>query len=328
MIGDKFLKNRLYIHWRLPLWLVFSLCVSFAVSCQKPPIKINLISDQVSYKPQEPISIQIRVFNINKNIFGVNIPVIARYGFFDQDFHLRLAIIDPNGLPIPKKYSGAVSEPPPPYRLGEQFLVPVEIIFPNAQNVYVMNDARRYYHLGDTYGWYTAVVRTPLETFSSFTEDPTGKPYAELFSRCGKTYNPLSSNKIRFEITPVEPLHKAALRVHVNLLITTTDGSQQKVSALENAGVRLYRVSNIPPEYEPISKNVFGIIWNNVKSQQSGLTYANGKSTFSGVEQADYLILVRHPSFERAAIIGKLLTKDDAQWQTGRVVELDLSFSR
>jgi hypothetical protein len=321
------MKNGQYIRWISPTWLVLCLCLSFAVSCQKPPIKMNLISDNISYKPEDPIQMQIRVFNDNTNIFGQKRPVIARQGFFYQNFHLLLTIIDPNGVPVAKRFAEPAIEPALAYRSGNRFLVPVEIIPPDGENVYVMNDARKYYRLGEIYGWYTADVRASLETFSRYKERPTGELYGELFARCNKAYNPLSSNKIRFEIAPAEPPFKAALKVYVNLL-TATGGLQQKVSALENADARLYRVSKIPPKYMPISRKVYGIIWNNVKSQQSRLTYANGTATFSGIEQDDYLILARHPAFADVNITGKLLAKDDAQWQAGKVVELSLSVIR
>jgi hypothetical protein len=325
--GNKLMKNSQSIRRVTPIWLVLCLCLSLTVSCQKPPIRINLISDKTSYEPKEPIQMQIRVYNDKTNVFGQKKPVIARKGFFYQDFHLLLTIIDPDGVPVAKRHSGPVGEPAPPYRAGKRFLVPVEIIPAGSENVYFIKDAHKYYRLGEIHGWYTADVRASLQTFSRYKEGPSGEPYGDLSAWCNKAYDPLTSNKIRIEITPTEPPLRAALKVHVNL-ITTAGGSQQKVSALEDAEVRLYRVSKISPKYMPINRKVYGIIWSHVKPQQSRLTYANGRATFSGIEQDDYLILARHPAFANVIITGKLLSKDDAQWQAGKVVESFLSVAR
>ena len=53
-----------------------------------------------------------------------------------------------------------------------------------------------------------------------------------------------------------------------------------------------------------------------------------GVAVFSGIERDDYLLLARHPANVGVAITGKLVEKDDAQWQTGKVVESYLSVKR
>jgi hypothetical protein len=309
-----------------PIWLVLCLCLSFTVACQKPPIKINLISDKVSYEPKVPIQMQIRVYNDKTNVFGQKKPVIARRGFFYQDFHLLLTIIDPNGVPVAKIRPESLIEPAPPYRLEDRFIVPVEIIPPDGENVYVMNDVRKYYHMEDTAGWYTADVRASLETFCRYREGPTGEPYAELLSYWNKAYNPLSSNKIRFEIAPEEPPVRSAIKAHVNLTAAAGgSNTEENKTALENADVRLYRVSLIPQGYRPVNRKVYGAIWNNVRPQKSSLTDSKGVAVFSGIERDDYLILARHPVFAGVNVIGNLIVKDDSQWQAGKVVEFYLS---
>jgi len=323
------MKNRQSIRLIIPR-LVLCLCLSWAVSCQTtPPVRINLISDKASYEAEEPIKIQVRVFNDNINFLGQKKPVIARQGFFYQDFHLALTIIDPSGMVVAKKRSGSVIEPAPPYRVGDRFMVPVEIIPPDGENVYVMNDARKYYYLGDTYGWYSGIVRTSLETFSDYQEKPTGELYAELFSKCSKAYNPLTSNKIRFEILPPKPAVEATLKVQVNLL-AIVDGSGSKVSksVLENADVRFYRLSNIPPDYRPVSWKVYRVIWNNVKPEQSRLTHSNGVATFSGVPRDDYLILARHPVFSDGILTGNIIMQADFERPAGKAAECSLSVIR
>jgi hypothetical protein len=312
-----------------PIWLVLCLCLSFTVACQKPPIKINLISDKNSYEPEEPIQMQIRVYNDKTNVFGQKKPVIARRGFFYQDFHLLLTIIDPNGVPVVKRHPGPVGEPAPPYRAGNRFLVPVEIIPVGGENVYFMKDAHKYYRLGEINGWYTADVRSSLQTFSRYKEGPTGEPYGDLSAYCNRSYNPLSSNKIRFEIAPVEPPLQSTIKAHVN--ITAAPGGSNTGAnkvALENADVRLYRVSQIPKKYRPVSGKVHRAVWNNVRPQKSSLTDSKGVAVFSGIERDDYLVLARHPAFADVVITGSLVAKGDAQWQAGKVVKSYLSVNR
>jgi hypothetical protein len=314
------MKNSRFISRATVIGLVICLCLSFAAGCQKPPIKINLISEKISYEPKEPIPMQIRVFNDKTNIFGQKRPVIVRRGFSDQDFHLRITIIDPNGMPVARQHSGAVGEPAPPYRSGKRFLVPVEIIPVGGEYVYFMKDAHEYYRLGEIHGWYTADVRTSLQTFSRYQEGPAGEPYGDLSGWCNRTYDPLTSNKIRFEIAPEKTPIASTIKVHVNL----TAAAGGKV-ALENADVRLYLTSQIPKKYKPLSRKVFGAIWNNVRSQKSTLTDSKGVAVFSGIEQDDYWLLARHPAFARVAITGKPVEKGDARWQAGKVVEFHLS---
>jgi hypothetical protein len=316
------MKNGQSIHRMTMIWLVLCLCLSFAVACQKQPIKINLISDQKSYEPEEPIQMQIRVYNDKTNFIGQKKPVIARKGFFYQDFHLLLTIIDPNGVPVARKYSGAVGEPAPPYRDGNRFLVPVEIIPVGGENVYYIKDAHKYYRLGETYGWYTADVRTSLQTLSRYKEGPSGEPYGDLSAWCNKAFDPLTSNKIRFEISPEEASLQSTINVHVNLTAAAAGGNK---TALENADVRLYLVSQIPKKYKPVSRKVYGSVWNNLRPHKSSLTDSMGVAVFSGVEQDDYLLLARHPAFKGVILTGKLLAKDDVQWHAGKVVEFYLS---
>jgi hypothetical protein len=221
-------------------------------------------------------------------------------------------------------------EPEAPYRLGGRYVVPVEIIPPDGENVWVMKDISKYYHLEDAAaGWYTADVRASLETFCRYKEGPTGEPYAELFSFWNRTYNPLSSNKIRFEITPEKTPVNSTIRVHVNLTGAAGGANigESKI-ALENADVRLYRISKIKKDYQPVDRKLYSAIWNNVKPQKSTLTDSKGVAVFSGIEQEDYLLLARHPAFVSLHITGKLVAKGDAQWQTGKVVESYLSVNR
>jgi hypothetical protein len=132
----------------------------------------------------------------------------------------------------------------------------------------------------------------------------------------------LTSNKIRFEIAPEEAPIQSTIKAHVNLTAAVTGGNK---TALENADVRLYPVSEIPKKYQPVRRKVYGAVWNNVRPQKSSLTDSKGVAVFSGVEQNDYLILARHSGFTDVVITGNLIAKGDAQWQAGKVVEFYLS---
>lgn len=323
------MKNGQSINRIIPIWLVLCLCLSLTVACQKPPIKINLISDKNSYEPEEPIQMQIRVYNDKTNFFGQKKSVIVRRGFFYQDFHLLLTIIDPNGIPITRKHIGPAGEPAPPYRTGNRFLVPVEIIPVGGENIYFMKDIRKYYRLDETHGWYTADVRASLQTFSRYKEGPTGEPYGDLSAWCNRSYDPLTSNKIHFEIVPEEKAVKSTIKAHV-ILVAAAGGSKTEENkiALENAEVRLYRVSKIPKKYRKVNRKMYGVIWNNVKPQESSLTDSKGVVVFSSIEQDYYWLLARHSAFANVVITGNLVEKGDAQWQTGKVLESYLSVSR
>lgn len=309
-----------------PVWLVLCLCMLLTTACCKPPIRINLASDGTVYEPDAPIRLQVRVFNEKTDIFGRKQAVVARRGFFDQDFHLRLTILDPDGLPAAKIHPESVVEPAPPYRSGDSFIVPVEIIQPDAENIYLMKDVRDYYRLEGTAGWYTAQVRASLETFCRYTEAPSGELSAELFAKCNRTYNLLVSNKIRFEILPRNRVIEATVRAHVSIVAasggSTTEGRSR---ALENAEVRLYRVAQLPKTYRQASWEAYRGIWNRVQPQSSLTTNSKGETVFSGIQRDAYLLLARHPAFADIAITGSFIPKADDRWQSGKVVEVNLN---
>ena len=76
------------------IWINLSLAVllPFAgpVWAQDSPVKITLMSSQEVYDQGYPIQLQIKVFNNNLNPeTGLKDPVIARQGFFSQDFSAR-----------------------------------------------------------------------------------------------------------------------------------------------------------------------------------------------------------------------------------------------
>lgn len=303
---------------RYLLWLAFCSLLMLCAACCKPPVKINLISGGTVYEPDAPIQVQVRVANVKTDIFGRKREVVTRRGFFDQNFHLRLTVIDPDGLPVAKIRPESVIEPSPPYRSGDRFIVPVEIIPPEAENIYFMKDLRDYYRFEEKAGWYTAQVGASLETFYRYKEADSGELTADLFSRCNRHYNPLLSNKIRFELLPSENTIQAAILV----------GVKNKENALEFAEVRLYPARQLPKDDFTLDRQAIWHAWNHVTPQGAVLTNSKGEAIFSGIERDSYLILARHPAFMNAVIKGQWLTEADNRWQAGKVVAIDLSVDR
>lgn len=178
-------------------------CFFLTISCaHQAPVKIALISDQRNYGPDDPIAVQIRVINTKVNWLQQKRPLVTSRGFFSRDYHLLLTILDPEGIPVPKKHVYMTNEPQPPYRAGGLSLAPVEIIAPGHESVYLIEDVRDYYDLRDKYGWHTAYLRTSLRTFCWYKSLPTGELAANLKAWNGRVYSPVTSNRIRFEIKP------------------------------------------------------------------------------------------------------------------------------
>lgn len=306
------------IHRMIPIWLVFALFLLLPAACCKPPVKINLISDGTVYEPGAPIRVQVRVANVKKDILDRGQPVVARRGFFDQNFHLRLTVIDPDGMPVARIRTEPVIEPTPPYRSGDRFIVPVEIIPPDAEKIYFMKNLRDYYRLEDRTGWYTAQVRASLETFCRYTEATSGELSAELFARCNRNYNPLVSNKIRFKILPSEKALEATILVSV----------KDVWNALEFVEVRLYRARQIQKYERSLDRQTILKVWNQVTPKRALLTNSKGEAIFSGIEKDSYLILARHPAFESAAVTGQWINESDSRWTSGKVLTVELSVAR
>lgn len=313
-------------HRRLPIWLVLGILLLFPAACCKPPVKINLISDATVYEPGAPIGVQVRVVNVNTDFLGRKQPVVARRGFFDQDFHLRLTIIGPDGQSVAQSHPGPAAEPAPPYRSGDRFLVPVEIIAPEAENIYFMKDLRDYYRLEGAGGWYSAQVRASLETFCRTTEATSGALSGELLATCNRSYNPLVSNKIRFEILPEKRRVDASVIVSVlNVQRVADRRSDAANRTLEYTEVRLYRIPLLPEGHRSTSRKAFPQLWNQVQPQASSLTDARGRVVFSGIEQDDYLVLARNPALAQTAILDTRIERADDRWQADKVVDIQLT---
>ena len=308
--------------WALVLMIVPLMLFTSAMA-QESPIKITLVSDKTSYGPDDPIWIQVRVSNVSEN------DVISRYGFFDKDFHLSITFIDPNGNPITTRFSGvAADEGGPPYRYKGYDAIPVQIIpplpDPNGEKISIMNDARHYYDLTST-GWYTAEVRVPLETFTEYEAAHDGLFLAPLDDTGRQAYSPLRSNKIRFEITSLEPGQKSSIKVNVSLL-KIGGGSHPGATktALGGTQVKLIRKSVIPEEYYPINFKSYSLIWQLDPAFSKLTNQTTGIATFDQVPQDDYVVLALYNESQDFRHMGSPIGADDPDWLTEVPIEKNL----
>jgi len=297
----------------LPLLLMLGFAGPIEIFAQEP-VKINLMASQPAYVEGDPIQIQIRVFNDNLNAGGSIDPVITRNGFFYQDFHLLITFIDPDGLPVVRKFVGPADEPGPPYRINGRDAVLAEIIPPDGDNSYVLGDARDYYVFTKR-GWYTGQVLVPFDAFSEADIDESGNLVAYLDDPGLRSFNPLASNKIRFEIAPPEPEGRAAIHVDVRLIqVGKKDKSADAADGLVNAEVRLFKIADIPLSYYPINWKTYPVIWSYATAFRSTLTDGSGLAKFSSLPQDDYLILAQHKLAADFKNLGAVVKSTDRGW--------------
>jgi hypothetical protein len=284
------------------------------------PIQITLGLPQQSFGPTEPIPTSIRVKNITASA------VYTREGFFGQDFHLKMTILDPDGLPVPLKYQTvAEAEPGPPYRVGDMNVALGEMLTAGAERVIGIEDCRAYYTFPPKYGWYTAEVRVPLEVFPGFLPNMPAANLVNLGDPGKLVFNPLVSNKFRFEVRPPEPVVKNGIQVNVSRM-QVSPGTKPVVQRkpLENAYVRLFREADIPQDFFPIGWKVYETIWSNVKPVASQLTNSAGNASFASVQRAAYLVLVECPVNSSQNYVGSSLAANDRGWTAAAPIQLAL----
>jgi hypothetical protein len=300
----------------LSAWL---LAVSTAAQgLPPPPIKIDLDTDKDTYGPTEAIPIQIKVYNDPYDTVG---EVVANKAFTSQQFHLALRIRDPDGQALSLVSAMVAPEPGPPFRYEGRNLVPVEVIPVGYEKNVGLPDARTYYKFGAKYGWYTAQVQVPLETFSRVSLDLNGNLFSELEDQGRLAYNPLSSNLIRFQIQPPEPIVTSSINVRLNL-VTVGPGSKPDArrGALENAPVRIYKKASIPADFSPIGWKVYPAIWISVDPLKSALTDSSGIARFANMEKGDYLILAQYPMSSEFSYVAVSVSETDKDWVQGGVL--------
>jgi hypothetical protein len=284
-----------------------------SASAQESPVKITLMSAQEQYIEGDPIQLQIRVFNDNFNPdTNLKEPVIAREGFFSQDFHLLITFIGPDGNPIKYKFQTPDPEPGPAYRLEGRDIAFAEIIPPDGDNPYVIHDAQEYYNLLQP-GWYSARVLVPFEAFSEYFTTPAGAILAYLDDPDKQVYNPLASNQIHFEIVPVDPGVTSSLDVTVDLIVVEKNSKPVR-TYINNAEVRVFKFSAIIDSGYEVNFKYYPVIWDYVEPVRSSLTGHKGFTRFSGLPQDDYLILAQHKMTTDFKHLADTVRSTDAAW--------------
>jgi len=321
---------------RLTPWAAASLILaliipSVTLAQETPPVEINLVADKYSYTQGEPIKMSIMVTNTSGQ------DVNTRKGFTSQNFHLQITFTDPDGNPIRNKFLGVAQGEPGTNRiytdqnnvshnavLAEVFLAVNTI--PN-----VIDDARAYYDLPKT-GRYSAQVITSLETFPRYYEDlDTGERLAYLDDPLRKNFDPLVSNKISFDILPIQPGVKSSIEVKVCLLeIGTGSKPPTAKSPLLSVPVHLIPRSSIPNDYLPINFKTYGIIYDKVdplKSVFTTLPSPNAKegiAKFENIPKDDYVVIAHYGKSQDFKHMGSQIDATDPAWTSGQPIVVNL----
>jgi len=297
-------------------WLILSILLLTAASAQESPVRINLVTDKTSYLTGEPVKMQVSVFNDSAE------DVITHSDFSGQDFYLMVVFTDPDGELIRTKFSPGGTEPGPPARFEERDAVPAEVLLTDWNVTTVVDDVHYYYYL-TKYGHYTAQVFVAIETFSEYVEDlDTGARFAFLDDTGRQFFNPVSSNKISFDIIPPEPVIQTSVNVAVEKLKIGA-GTQPAASKapLEGVPVHLIRSSSIPADYYPINYKTYPLIWDNVDPVRSGLTDSTGIAKFDSIDRDDYVIIGLYDRSQDFRHMGSQISASDPAWSSAQPIE-------
>ena len=309
----------------ISLVVALLLCTgAFAQTADDSPIKINLTVSKTSFAPGEPIGFQIRAYNVP----GDAAPdVITREGFFGQDFRTQITFYDPDGLLIRNRFKVATNEPGPATQFMEKEAAVVEIVppIPAGERNLVLNDAREYYDL-IKYGWYTAEVLVPMETFSTYYQNENGVLYAFMDDPGRRSYNPLASNRVRFEIVKPQ-VPTSPINVKVSLLkIGTGTTPKTTKTPLGGVEVRLVQQSKIPSDYYPLNYKTYPMIWAYLQGgnlREGVEQFTQYTSSQDGIARFDfpaprdnYLVLAQYNQSPDFKHMGSPIPADDPGWTT------------
>jgi len=308
----------------ISLALAFGSC-ALVFAQDVAPVKITLTPGKTTFAPTEPIKVQVRVYNTEA------LDVITREGFFGQNFYTLITFTDPDGLPVRNVFKDETDDPGPPDTLGGRPAATVELIapLPVGDRTIVLDDAREFYRL-DKYGWYTAQVLVPMETFSGYELDESGVLYSYLDDPGRQAYNPVSSNKVRFEIAPPEVVEEGSIIVKVShLKIGQETRPRTTKTNLEDVPVRLIPQAAIPEDYHPINWKTYNQIWTwttgpGAAATVTSYTSSKGLAGFDRVEQGDYLVLANYNGSQDFKHMGSLVLADDPDWLTDLPIEQHL----
>jgi hypothetical protein len=323
---------------RLTSWAAVSLILaliipSVTLAQESPPVEINLVADKLSYTQGEPIKMGITVTNTSGQ------DVTTRKGFMSQDFHLLITFTDPDNNPIRNKFLGVAQGEPGPSRIfidqnevsNNAVLAEVfPAVSPGNTVLNVIDDARDYYDLPKT-GRYSAQVISSLETFPRYyTDSATGELLAYLDDPLRKNFDPLVSNKIFFDIVPIQPVVKSSIQVKVSLQ-QIGEGTKPRVSKspLLNVPVHLIPRSRIPSTYFPINFKTYGIIYDNVEPLISSYTTLPSPNAKEGiakfeVDPNDYVVIARYNQSQDFKHMGSQIDATDPRWTSGQPIVVNL----
>jgi len=298
---------------------------SFALAQDEAPIKIILTPEKTSFDPADPIKVQVRVYNTELD------EVITREGFFGQNFYTLITFADPDGLPVRNIFKDETDDPGPPDSFDGRPAAVVERIppLPEGDRTIVLDDAREFYRL-EKYGWYTAQVLVPMETFSAYLTDERGVLYSYLDEPGREAYNPVASNKVRFEIASPAAVETGSVVVKVShLKIGQETRPKTTKTPLEGVPVRLIPQDAIPEDYHPINWKTYNQIWTwttgpGAAATVTSYTSSKGLAGFDRVEQGDYLVLANYNGSQDFKHMGSLVLADDPDWLTDQPIENNL----
>jgi hypothetical protein len=291
------------------LSLLLSMLLTATASAQVSPIKAKLLTTKKSYGFDEPIGMQVTVYN------DIAQEVISSEGFQDQNFHLMITFTGPDGKAIRSRFDEGVYEPPPPPSYGGKDVALVEIIYPDWDHTTVMDDTRAFFDLWKP-GLYKAQLFFSLEKFSTYFMDPvTEAQFAYLDDPGRQNFDPVASAEISFEILPPEAVVESAIEVTAKLL-TIDFGSSPEVtqSALADCYARLIRRSDISEDYYPISYKTYALIWQYAPVVATALTDSNGVAKFINKPKDDYVIIAHHPEAINFTHMGTQVKAKNPNW--------------
>ena len=279
-----------------------------------------LVSDKKNYKPDDNIQLQISIYK--KSVDTEKL--IVHKDFFKKPYHQLLTIIGPDGRPIPRKQAVIAKEPAPAYSYKGSLLVPVELAIFKSPKIWLIPDARKYYGFEGKFGWYTAYLRTSLETFSGYKELDSGIMMADLLDKDRQIYDAVASNRIRFEIAPTNQMYSPI----VVYVASSNFNNMRRLKGIApnkiKTAVYVYRRSQIPKDLLPLNSKTSGPIWNSVRPVKSTLTDSKGAANFSKLIRDDYLILARAKSDPASDFLAGFVASSDKGWETSKPISLKL----
>jgi hypothetical protein len=296
--------------------LLLSILLPTAAPAQSSPVVLGLTPEKTVVQPNEPIKLQIKVYN------NTGTEVITQRGFLAQDFHLMLTFTDPDGKLVNRRDAVVGEEPGPPARLEEEDGALAERLpagsAANPNRLLVIEDAHAYYDLVKS-GRYTARVRSDLETYGRTGDDPELGLIGFLKNPAAEGFD-LLSNDIAFEIAapPAQQL-SAAVKVKVTLYQVGL-GIRPRVvkKPLENIPVYLIPRSEVPSRFNPINHKVYGFILDhlNFDNVRVSHTDSQGLAKYEQVPRDDYVIIAMYDGSHDFQHMGGFIDADDRDWGT------------